>query len=323
MTQLTYVLAASHSGSTLLTMLLNSHPDVATIGELAPGGIGDSPQYRCSCRSPIRECPFWQWVTSEAARNGLGFSIDDFPTRFRMPESRIGRRLLGSLHRGPGLELLRDMGLSLFTPWPSRIPEIIRANEILVDVILEYYHACLFVDKGNLALRLKYLLRVPSFDVKVIHLTRDGRGVALACMDPAAFADAKDPARRSGGMGGDRMKERLSMAQAAYEWRRCMEEAEHVLRCLDRSQWTEVRYEELCMDPDATLSRLFAFLALDPDKRSDDFRSVENHIVGNGMRLDATSEIRLDGRWQETLTKQDLRVFDDTAGEMNRRHGHR
>ena len=96
----------------------------------------------------------------------------------------------------------------------------------------------------------------PELDVKVIRLIRDGRAVALTYMDPARYADAKDPMRRGGGMGGDREKERLSMAQAAWEWRRCNEEAEHVLRPLDKARWIEIRYEELCTDPVAALTRL-------------------------------------------------------------------
>jgi hypothetical protein len=91
---------------------------------------------------------------------------------------------------------------------------------------------------------------------------------------------------------------------------------------LDTSQWIEVRYEELCRDTKKTLSRLFEFLGFDPDKRSWEFRALENHVVGNGMRLDATSEIRLDERWRSVLTEGDLRSFDHEAGEMNRRYGY-
>jgi hypothetical protein len=166
-------------------------------------------------------------------------------------------------------------------------------------------------------------MRNPELDVKVIRLIRDGRAVALTCMDPAGFADSRDPSKRAGGMGSDREKERLSMAQAAYQWRRCNEEGEHVLRPLAKARWIEIHYEGLCTNPDATLSRLFTFLGVDPDKRIVDFRSVEQHVVGNGMRLDTTSEIRLDERWRETLTEQDLRVFNDVAGELNRRYGYK
>lgn len=322
MLRLAYILAASHSGSTLLTMLLNSHPDVATIGELAPGHIEAGPGYRCSCGQRIRECSFWRWVASRARAEGLHFSIENFGTAFRMPESYIATRLLRPLHRGPALEFVRDAGLAFFSSWPRKSRQIVRANEILVDTIMEYYHARVFLDKGNIGLRLKYLLRTPSLEVKVIRLIRDGRAVALTYMDPGGFADARDPNRRGGGSGGMREDERLSMAQAAHQWRRSNEEAEHALQRLNRSQWIKVRYEELCASPDITLGRLFTFLGLDPANRITDFRSVEHHVVGNGMRLDTTSEIRLDERWKEHLTKNDLRMFDQVAGRMNRHYGY-
>ena len=112
------------------------------------------------------------------------------------------------------------------------------------------------------------------------------------------------------------------MARAAYEWQRDNEEAEHVLQPLGKSKWIEVRYEELCKYPDNTLDRLFTFLDLDPARRMRDFRAAENHVVGNGMRLDTTSKIRLDERWREVLTEKDLQVFNRVAGEMNRRYGY-
>ena len=322
-TQLVYILAASHSGSTLLTMLLNSHVEVATIGELSPGYMGDLSLYLCSCGSKIRECDFWRWVTSEVRKRGVDFSLEEFGTAFRISDSKIATKLLNPLHRGPILEFMRDTALAMFTRWPSRIPAIIRTNEILVEVILKYYHARVFVDKGNIALRLKHLLHAPSFDVKVIRLIRDGRGVALTYMYPESFADANNPAMRGGGSGRRREDEQLSMAQAAHQWRRCNEEAENILRSLDPPQWLEVRYEDLCKDTENTLGRLFRFLNLDPDKRVQEYRTVEHHIVGNGMRLDTTSRISLDDRWRSVLAKGELRVFDREAGEMNRQYGYK
>ena len=57
-TRLFYILAASHSGSTLLAMLLGSHPDVCTAGELKAASVGDVDAYRCSCGAPILQCGF-------------------------------------------------------------------------------------------------------------------------------------------------------------------------------------------------------------------------------------------------------------------------
>jgi hypothetical protein len=84
----------------------------------------------------------------------------------------------------------------------------------------------------------------------------------------------------------------------------------------------EVRYEDYCGNLDAVLVRLQQFLSLEPSGQPSPFRAVEQHVVGNGMRLDTTSEIHLDERWREALTQQDLERFNDIAGRMNRRYGY-
>ena len=322
MTDLAYILAASHSGSTLLTMLLNSHPDIATVGELAPGHMEAPDRYLCSCGRRIKECEFWRTIGVAARDRGLPFRVDDFGTRFCMPESRLATRLLRPLHRGPAMEFIRDAGLRLLTPWPRRFKEIVRANETLIELVMEHYGASVFVDKGNKALRLRFLRRIPSLAIRVIHLIRDGRAVALTYMDPAKYADAKDESLRGGGGGGDRANERLSMAEAAYQWRRCNEEAEHAMARIDPCRKMEVRYEDLCADPGAVLRRVSTFVGLDSARYTSDFRTAEHHVVGNGMRLDSAPEIRLDDRWRSVLTAKELNVFDRVAGDLNRRYGY-
>jgi hypothetical protein len=226
------------------------------------------------------------------------------------------------MHRGKALECIRDVSLSLSPAWRAALSEVHRRNAALASTVAELAGAQVVVDSSKVGLRLKYLLRDPELDVKVIRLVRDGRAVALTYMDPAGFADASDPSKRAGGMGGDRAKERLSMSQAAYEWRRCMEEAEHVLQGLDRSRWMEVHYEDYCREPDITLERLHRFLGVEPGRQPKDFRSVEQHVVGNGMRLDTSSEIRLDERWRTVLSNEQMQIFDSVAGKMNRRYGY-
>ena len=319
--RLVYILATSHSGSTLLTMLLNAHPDVATIGELAPGGMGDPDTYRCSCGSLIRSCPFWTWLCEQAERRGVPLDVSDLGTAFRMPETRLGRRLLGPMHRGPLLESARDTGLRLLTPWPRRFREIANTNELVIQLCLRYRAATVFVDKGQSALRLKHLLAVPALDVRVLHVVRDGRAVALTYMDEAEYADAGDPSMRGGGRGTNRT-ERRSMHEAAYEVRRSLEAAEHVLRRVQPSRQRRLRYEDLCVDPDATIAGVLEFIGLEPAAREADFRSVEHHILGNGMRLDAGSQIRLDERWKTVLTPGDLQTFAAVAGRANRAYGY-
>ncbi len=112
------------------------------------------------------------------------------------------------------------------------------------------------------------------------------------------------------------------MAEAARVWRRSNEEADCLLGSMDRAGWTQVRYEELCALPEETLLKIRRFLGLAPRQPRTDFRSFEHHVVGNGMRFDTTSEIRLDERWRTQLTPRQLRVFDRVAGDLNRTYGY-
>jgi hypothetical protein len=324
MANLVYILGASHSGSTLLAMLLGAHPQACTTGELklSPQAIGDIERYRCSCGEPIRKCGFWQEVAAGMAQRGVEFDLADAGTDYRGIDSRYARRLLRLAHRGPILESLRDLGLCVSPAWRRWLPRAQRRNAALVATICEISGARHVVDSSKIASRLKYLLRNQELNVRVVHIVRDGRAVALTYVDPATFADARDPALRGGGGGGDRADERLSMARAAAEWKSANLQARCILAHLDRSRWIEIRYEDLCTQTDATLERVFHFLGLDPARRPADFRSVGNHVIGNGMRLDSSSEIRLDERWRTVLTDGDLAVFDRVAGEMNRRYGY-
>ena len=74
MNKLAYILAASHSGSTLLSMLLGSHQQIATVGELklSTKAIGDIDRYRCSCGQFIRRCDFWQKIAANMASLSTG-----------------------------------------------------------------------------------------------------------------------------------------------------------------------------------------------------------------------------------------------------------
>jgi len=305
-------------------MLLGAHPQIVTIGEmtLSARAIGDLDRYRCSCGRVIKECEFWHKVKDGMAARGFEFDLAHAGTDYRAGMSRYAQRLLGPMYRGRALEGLRDVALGLSGAWRRQLPEVHRRNAALASVICEIKRAEIVIDSSKIALRLKYLLRNPGLDVRVIRLIRDGRAVALTYMDPAVFADARDPTRRAGGMGGDRANERLSIYRAAYEWRRCMEEAEHLLQGLDRSRWIEVRYEDYCRDSGAALKRLHEFLGVGPSGQPKDFRTLGQHVIGNGMRLDTTSEIRLDERWRKELTQADLRVFNRMAGQMNRQYGY-
>jgi hypothetical protein len=317
-----YILAASHSGSTLLALLLNAHPDVATVGEVVSGSVRDVERYRCSCRALLRGCPFWSRVSASVSARHPSFDLASFGIDFELRRPAWAARLSRLEHRGPALEALRDLALRCSPRWRARIRDAGEGCAALAASVLELTGARVFVDSSKLAHRLKHVRRVPGLDVKVVHLVRDGRAVALTYMDPDRLADARDPALRRGGSGEGPPPAGLPMARAADEWRRCLVCAENALATLEPGSWTRVRYEELCRDPEGVRGQVLRFLGLDPGRAARDFRAAEHHVVGNGMRLDEGGEVRLDERWRSLLTAEDLRTFDAVAGRLNRRYGY-
>jgi hypothetical protein len=320
--RLIYLLAPSHSGSTLLAMLLGSHPDICTVGELKATSLGDPEQYRCSCRSLIGECQFWQAISRAMKSRGFDFEVSAAGTDIRTGASPYVARLLQPLHRGVILEKIRDIALSLSPCWRKNFPVIQARNLAFIQSVSSVTGKNIIVDSSKIGIRLKYLLRIPEIEVRVVRVVRDGRGVALTYIDPCRFADAADPALKGGGAGTDREKEKLDMAAAAHEWKRSNEEAEAIVNRLRPDQWIQMHYEDLCRDPEKVLARLFRFIGCDPGTMILDFRSVEHHVVGNGMRLDSTSEIRLDERWKTELNERQLNIFQSIAGNMNSRFGY-
>jgi hypothetical protein len=315
---LVYILAASHSGSTLLALLLGRHPEISTIGELKLTALGDLERYRCGCGSMITVCPFWSEVARRMRARGIPFDLARPSTDFASGLNGPQRRLLAPLHRRPPLEAVRDAALALTPGWRRHLAAVQHANAALAATVLELTGRRVIVDSSKIGVRLKYLRRNAAFDVKVVRLVRDGRAVSLTYMDPAVYADAQRPELR-----GARDAEQLTMWSAAREWRRANEEAETLLRGLAGDRYIEVRYEDLCANPQAMLARLFRFLGVSPIGDASLIPAHrENHVVGNGMRLDWDGRIALDERWRWALTPADLQAFDREAGALNRRLGY-
>jgi hypothetical protein len=304
-------------------MLLGAQPGACTAGELKASSLGDTDSYRCSCRERIRDCSFWKQIAQAMASRGYpDFDITRAGTNVFHVEGRLLRRVLAPIYRGGLFERIRDGALAVSPGWRRHFHACNARNKALIESLQEVTRASVVIDSSKNALRLKFLLKDPDLDLRVIRVLRDGRGVALTYMDGWTFADSSDPEMRGGGTGVEVDPVRRSMAVAADGWKRSNESCDALIATLPKDRWIEVRYEELCADPAATLRRLAAFLDLDPIRVILDFRAKAQHVIGNGMRMDSTSEIRLDERWRSHLNEDDLRTFDEIAGTLNRKYGY-
>jgi hypothetical protein len=297
--RLIYIHSASHSGSTLLAMQLARHPEVATVGELAGTPFRSRPGYRCSCGAELERCGFWRAVSAAMARRGYAYRAATAETDIRNASNPIVRRLLIPRHRGPVIESLRAAALALVPGARAHLERHERLKTALVESILECTGKPVLVDSSKSGVQLKYHLRNPRFDVKLIWLVRDGRGVARSI------------ARNQG----------ASVEQGAYEWRRRNEEALSIVQGLPAQRWIQVRYEELCAEPEQTLARVWRFIGVAPERAED--AAAELHVLGHASRLKGPAPIRASERWKSELSAQDLRLFDGVAGALRRELGYR
>ena len=300
MTDLAYILSPSFSGSTLLTFLLNTHPKLATIGELKAQALGDVETYECSCGTLLKECGFWQRVSAELARQGVELDPENFGTHFRRRERPVVDRVLRARVRGSAFEGARRLMLSTLPGTRKDFAAVLERNRVLIEVVRKLQDASVFLDGSKDPVRLQYMYEAGLWNVRVIYMVRDGRGTAFSYM------------KHHG----------ITMPEAAWEWRQTHEECDRLVGRLPVDCWIKVKYEDLCRTPDATLNELFKFLGLDPAAAQADYRGVEHHIIGNPMRLKSSGEIRLDEKWRTDLTSEDFSAFERVAGRLNRRYGY-
>ncbi len=299
MIDLIYIASPSFSGSTMLTFLLGAHRSIATIGELKWGRI-DLQTYPCSCGALLKECRFWQTVQTRMHDRGLPFNLLRPPTDFRFRANPIADRAARARIRGPVFESVRSAVVAVLPSCRDTRGQIEEVNRAMMEIIVDLKGATMFLDASKDPVRLKHLMAAGCYRVRLVHLIRDGRAVTYSAMK----------------------NQGQSAEAAALEWRRTHRQIERLACELEANQKLVVRYEDLCVELEPSRRRLFQFLDLDVGDVPADFRAAEHHILGNRMRLQPTTEIRLDEKWRTQLCPADVATFDRVSGAMNHKYGY-
>ena len=138
-----YIAGMSHSGSTVLSLMLNGHPAIFAAGELIDLNrvTRGSSQPPCPCGAPsLSECEFWSRVDDWTQQED-GMSLSD-------------------------LDVLNE----------RRLDERSAPNAILFRAISKVSGKNFIVDSSKRPGRLAYLMQLKGLDVFPIHLIRKPRG---------------------------------------------------------------------------------------------------------------------------------------------------
>lgn len=147
-TKVAYITGLSHSGSTLLDLILNAHSEMISVGELKQLtrklSVTNSPKKKykqCSCGAPsLLECPFWAAVNRHLQTvTGLG---------------------------------LADLNVTNY----KETVTFQRDNLNLYNAVLAVSGKSAIVDSSKNITRLKLLMDNPNIDIFPLHIIREPKG---------------------------------------------------------------------------------------------------------------------------------------------------
>jgi hypothetical protein len=289
MKTLLYISASPYSGSTLLSFLLNTHPEIVTIGHATGWEFPPEETFFCSCGQPIENCPFYSEVRRRFDAERLPFDYRDFGNRYVLSRNaRINRLLIGRLPFAAHtpIERLRDAIVQTAPYVKSRMDLQDRANRVIFNTALTYNRSKVFVDNSHDPYRLKNLRRLSEFSLINVHLIRDPRGVAWSNM----------------------RHKNWSASTSSRLWLRRQRDIARIAGGKELN--LILYYEELCHDPNTQLQRLYSTMGLAFSPFEGDFKQGEHHILGNDMRL-GRGAISTNESWRVKLPLHDQRVVED------------
>jgi hypothetical protein len=279
--------------------LLAAHPDVSTVGELKASSMGDIETYRCSCGALLKECNFWRQVRAGMQQHGSRFSLNDFGTNFS-DGPRAFRRLIRAGVQYPTLAPIASIVLRLRPDYRSRVRRVLEQNRLLINLITEFQGGRIFLDGSKEPERLYHFQKSSIWNLKVVHLLRDGRGVTNSYMKHY----------------------KVDMRAAAREWLRTELACWQAKSKFASSEVLTVRYEDLCANPPEMLGRIMKLVGLDNAFHRTRTSASDVHLLGNDMRLQFSNAIAVDEKWKTELRSTDLTVFEVIGGSRNRRSGY-
>jgi hypothetical protein len=297
MNRAAFLFASWYSGATLLTLLLDAHPEIVSNGEAFPFGTGTR-EYRCTCGLDIRECPFYREAAAHM-RSGDRFDPAVF---IRTPKYELPP-LLRRFARSRRVPLwVRSRALAL-------VPAVRRHDRAFVEAHVEFMRrACtlagarVYLDATKSLRRAELLAGHLTVPVDYLLLVKDCR----AYVD-SYLRRSKWPESRAG--------------EVARDWRDYIAGAGRVVQAAGGTLRV-VRFEDLCLDPDGTMRDIFDMLHVATDAKPG-ADPHQPHLTGNEMRHRFDGRIeRREERWKATLSGDAVRTVTRIAGPTMRELGY-
>lgn len=295
------------SGSTLVEKMLNELPGTFAVGEtihLWERGIRDAE--RCGCGEPFADCAHWSAVGERAFGGWAQVDLDRIiALRWQIDRSRRLPRILATHRKG---SLAGDDKVY-----------VDHLRRVLLAGAEQAGHPQVLLESSKHLSTATLLTLDPALDVRVLHLTRDPRGVAYSWTKevdrPEAGPDAVMPIYRP--------------ERTAFRW-----VSDNLgFRVLARAgvPTMTLRYEDVLEAPAETIRQIGQFAGL--PVANDDLGFLDgdrvtlvtpmHSIAGNPLRFGGTElTLRLDDAWKQKLDRRSQHIVTAITAPALRRFGY-
>jgi hypothetical protein len=301
--RIAYVVGYGRSGTTVLDIALAQHEAVFGAGELTALArhVWANDEY-CACGRTVRACPFWVAVM----RRWLEGEDLSFIGRYATLQDRVEN--LASLARG----------LAGAPGPPGALEGYGRHTARLLRAVAAESGAAVIVDSSKLPGRAFALSRIPGIDLRVIHVVRDGRGVAWSLLKHYG---------RDVRAGLQKELKPRPVARTALRWASVNLAAEALCRRLGPERCVRLRYEDFTTDPEAALRRVGGTLGLDLGRlgaalRQGDAIAPGHQIAGSRLRMGGPVRLARDDAWRSDMPAGKRAAFGWLCGWLLRRYGY-
>jgi Sulfotransferase domain len=305
--RVTFVVCPSYHGATLLALLLNNHSRVSALGDTLPMRDLDA---ICACGQPVSACEFWQEVSAQLDTSrfaGLPTLLPLLPwplAKHPVESSVLPVSNNPRLNRLAGRTARASVDLGAPIAWRLRRhakEDFVATYRSFYELVLGLHGTTMFVDGSKHWRKVALLadeLRAEA-EIRIVHLVRDPRGFAAS---RRRHADGDD-LRESGWLWAD-LHERMEGLR-------------------EHGPYRLLRYEDLCVRPEAEMDELMRFLDLAPEPVVSAPRYPhKNHIIGNQMLRTFSGAVTLDERWRTALSTEEQRLVLSCGGALARRLGY-
>lgn len=299
-----YIAGAGRSGSTLLDVVLGALANVESVGELCNlhrrSWVQDEV---CACGQSVRACKFWSRVWALwASECGLPEPVSYAELQRRFERPRAWPHVMAARF---GLDR------SFFA--------YANATTALYRAIATVSGCQVIVDSSKDPVRAYALALNPHIDLRLIHLVRDGRGVAWSMQKSY---------KKDKGAGIERDIAPTAPWRTILDWALVNVQVEQVARRIGRDNTVRVRYENFVSKPVDVLAEIGNLLACDTSRLAQAVAAGEaipiGHTVsGNRLRMENSVRLEPDTRWMKEMGSSDQRLCWLLGGWALRRYGYR